>query len=511
MPPPQILRKIPITMATQHPDNAHPAPWCGKKFINTHDEIEEAYYCFKELNCGEYMWDWEGKFVDESVIDKFFRNYSKFFKKHALGKEFFLTFRIPNIWEEKGYRLTRVFMNILSFDDFAQEIGLHHPPIFEIILPMTKNAEQLIYLQRTFKKIAELKNRILDQNNKTKHSKFKFVNIIPLFEGVEDLVNSGKVLERYIKLYEKEFKEKPSYLRPFIARSDPALNAGIIPAVISAKVALTQMHKLGKKYNIAMFPIFGTGSLPFRGGVNPTTIHETIQEYAGIRTLTIQSAFRYDYPKEKVNKALKLIRRSLPHLKPNLLTPAEIKNVEKMNVIFKKEYKSTIEKLAPLINHIAALIPGRRERMLHIGLFGYSRGEGKIQLPRAIRFTAAFYSLGVPPEFIGTGVGLQKIKELGLQPLLEKLYLNLVPDLVHAGKYLNKENLAFLAKKYPPFKKIQKSIQLTEEYLGRELGPYKNHHFIHRNLTSTIFHKFQMKTDFTAEIEQAAELRKSLG
>ena len=117
----------------------------------------------------------------------------------------------------------------------------------------------------------------------------------------------------------------------------------------------------------------------------------------------------------------------------------------------------------------------------------------------------------MPPEFIGTGIGLQKIKKLGHDPLLKKLYLNLASDLIHAGKYLNKENLKLLSKKFPAFKGIKKSIELVEEYLGVELGPKKHSHFIHRNLTSTIYHKMQTKTDFSHEIEQAAEIRKSLG
>jgi phosphoenolpyruvate carboxylase len=82
------MRKIPATMATQHPDNAKEAYWNGKKFINTLDEIEECYRMFDELKCTEYMWDWEGKFVDEAVVEKLFQKYSEFFKKTASVKIF---------------------------------------------------------------------------------------------------------------------------------------------------------------------------------------------------------------------------------------------------------------------------------------------------------------------------------------------------------------------------------------------------------------------------------------
>ncbi len=80
-----MKRIIPATMSTQHPDNASAAFWCNKSFINTADEIEEAYIAFSDLGCEEYMWDWEGKFVDEAVIDKLFRKYTQYFQKNPFG------------------------------------------------------------------------------------------------------------------------------------------------------------------------------------------------------------------------------------------------------------------------------------------------------------------------------------------------------------------------------------------------------------------------------------------
>ena len=112
-----LTRKIPVTMATQHPDNACPSPFTGKRFVSSSEEIDECYRSFAELGVQEYMWDWEGKFVDESVIDRLFQQHAKFFKKHQLGKDVFLTFRIPNIWEESSHRLPRAFMNIFSMEN----------------------------------------------------------------------------------------------------------------------------------------------------------------------------------------------------------------------------------------------------------------------------------------------------------------------------------------------------------------------------------------------------------
>lgn len=501
------MRKIPTTMSTQHPDNACPAFWCDKSFISTTDEIEEAYVVFKDLDCNEYMWDWEGKFVDEAVVDKFFRIHTDYFRAHPLGKEKFLTYRIPNIWEERGYRIARAFINIVTSADLADEFKFHSPPILEIILPMAKTADQVIEVEKMFRKVAKLKCEIFN-NDKCSVSS---IDVIPLVETVEQLTNIGEFLANYLKMYKEAYGNYPSYLRPFIARSDPALNSGLIPSVLSAKAAISHIYKLEKKYGVPMHPIIGTGSLPFRGGVNPENIKEVIAEYGGIRTITIQSAFKYDYPLPTVKKAIKFIDETLPKLKPIMLSASEIKNISSINGFFSKYYKETVEPLAPLINKIAGHIPSRRERMLHIGLFGYSRGLGKISLPRAITFTGAFYSLGVPPEFIGTGRGLAKAKRDGYLPFIKKVYINLERDLVHAGKYLNKENLKFLSKKYPPFKEIARDIEETEKILGIEFGPHKDHHFIHRNLTSSIFYKIKMGLDPSTDIVEAAKIRKSLG
>src|SRR3954467_6796383 len=98
------MRKIPATIASQHPDNASAPFWDNNRpFISIYQEIQEAMACFQELGVTEYMWDWEGKHADAAVIDRLFTDFYDYFSKNQLGQDKFLTFRIPNIWEEKGY------------------------------------------------------------------------------------------------------------------------------------------------------------------------------------------------------------------------------------------------------------------------------------------------------------------------------------------------------------------------------------------------------------------------
>ena len=83
--------KIPATMVSQHPDHAGRPYWHTEEFIGTAQESYECYLSFSELGVSEYKWDWEGKLVDESVIERLLSDYYEFFKKNPIGKEKFLT------------------------------------------------------------------------------------------------------------------------------------------------------------------------------------------------------------------------------------------------------------------------------------------------------------------------------------------------------------------------------------------------------------------------------------
>jgi len=493
-------------MATQHPDNACAPYWekNGDGFVSTHEEVQECYSAFKDLDCQEFMWDWEGKYVDEAVVDKMFHSYYNYFKKYQLGRDKFLTFRIPNVWHEKGYGLARAMMGILTAENFARDLKFHTPPLFEVILPMTDKAENIIYIQKAFNKLALFKCKLFEDN-----CRFNYLNVLPLLEGVNDLIDCEKLLDRYIELHQKEFKRKPEYLRLHIARSDPALNSGMVPAVIAGKVALSEYHRFGRKNKIKIFPAIGVGTLPFRGSLSPERVDDFLKEYSGMRTVYIQSAFRYDFPLSKVKSAIKKLNTKLQKTPVKIYTKKEVAEATEICNIFGKIYRETVEPLANMINSLSRQVPSRRERKLHIGLFGYSRGIGKKCLPRAIPFTAVLYSLGIPPEIIGTGRGLEKIKGKNID--VEKYYINFKKDIIWAGRYLNKENLLQLAATKKAFRDIAEDVRLIEKNLKIKLGPKKNSDFIHRNITSSAFYLWKSKRLISKEIIESGKIRRSLG
>ena len=508
-----MRKRFPITMATQHPDNAGTPWWGDAAFVTTQDEIEEVTTLFKELPIDEYMWDWEGKYVDEAVGEKLYSREQKLFQKHPLGVDLHLTYRIPAFDGEKMHRMARAMMNVLSLADLGRDLGLSCPPVTEMFLPLTTSADQPMKVRRAFQEIAGYHRAVFHKGKKSDSDILKLFEVTPLVEDVDSLLSIEKIIRPYWSSLTKERDVRDQRL--FMARSDPAMNSGLIPAVLAIKVALSKAKEEGEKLGIKIHPIIGTGSLPFRGSVNPTYTESFLKQYAGVRTYTIQSAFRYDYPKADVIKALKNIRESVPTLRTMHVPPADIQNIKKICALFTEIWKPSIEAIAPLINEVASFMPRRRERLQHIGLFGYSRGVGKVRLPRAIGFTGALYSVGIPPEFISTGRGLVRIAEEGLLDIVEQYYPALIDDLKHAGKYLNHENLRALAKKKTVFKDIQRDIDATQKILGIEFGPEKPRHEIHKGLTSIIYQRVSSgeysKDVLSRDIVEAGIIRRSIG
>ncbi len=502
-------------MATQHPDNACSPWWKEGPFVATQDEIAEVMILFKELPIDEYMWDWEGKYVDEAVGEKLFSRGAEFFKKHPLGKDLHLTYRIPAFDGEKMHRMARAFMNVLALADLGRDIGLKRPPVTEMFLPLTTDAKQPMKVREVFRKIAGYHRDVLHGGKKVDADLLRLFDVTPLVEDVPSLLSIEKIVGPYWKSLLKECPEaKERGQRLFLARSDPAMNAGLVPAVLAVKVALSKAKGVADDLGFDLYPVLGTGSLPFRGSVNPLYLDTFLEQYSGVRTYSIQSAFRYDYPKDVVIKALEKMKKEVPKRRIVRIPDADVKKIETLCAIFTKLWQPTIESIAPLINEVASFIPPRRERLQHIGLFGYSRGIGKVRLPRAIGFTAAFYSIGIPPELIATGRGLVTAAEEGLLETVETYYPALREDLKHAGKYLNRENLSLLAKNKAVFREIERDIDAIEKLLEIDLGPEKPHHLLHRNLTSSIYQRVQSggsKAEISANIVEAATIRRSIG
>ncbi len=488
---------IPRTMSTQHPDNIMLPSFATNQVLDQNDEIKEAFHAFSHLNCHEQLFDYEGKETDNFVIKRLVSEYSDYFREKKIGKDKIISFRIPNAAIEKteAKLVLEILNSIPRYYDTAQEF--YHDdtiPVSEVYVPMVTSAKDIILVHEYYRKfVAGAQNEIIAKNTKLSQwiGRFKpeTIKVTPLIEDMSSMLMADKIIEEHLAVTKEEYK------RVWLARSDPAVNYSSLGAVILNKIAFQKLFHLQEKLSVDIYPIIGCGSVPFRGNLKPSTVNQLMRGYPSVQTFTIQSSFKYDHPGNKVKEAIELLNQGKKK-KPMFV------NEEQSLAILNKvatNYKQNIRALAPLINDLAKHVPNRRKRKLHIGLFGYSRSEGEITLPRAIKFCAALYSVGLPPELLGLSALTQKDLDT-----LEEFYVNFKSDITDALPYINKENI----RKINPsiMLEVEKAMKLFEDDL-----PAINQD--HLKLSTKILDDFSnnRQRDLFNDITTAGQLRGFLG
>ncbi len=393
-------------MSTQHPDNVTIPFFSHRSVLQGDDEIKEGFYAFSHLGVQEIMWDAEGKESDDFVIRKLITDYKNYFQENRIGRDIFITIRIPNPEREKAE--AKILLETLesiprSYDTAALFYGDgKNPPIFEVIVPMAD--EKIIRKIYDYYKnvvIGKEKMHFMDGSKGTVGEwigKFepKTINVIPLFEDIPSILSADETLKSYFK--GKKIRDQ----RVFLARSDPAMNYSSVAVILALHLGLEKLYRLQEKTGIQIHPILGCGSAPFRGNLTPKSADYILSKYPSVATFTIQSAFKYDFPVTDVQRAISLINET------PVAPPIPVEDPKRaLQIIHKasREYQRQVQLLAPLINELAKFVPTRRMRKLHTGLFGYSRElKQGISLPRVISFCAVLYSLGLPPDLLGLNV-----------------------------------------------------------------------------------------------------------
>ncbi len=485
--------KIPRVMSTQHPDNVQLPFFAESQDMSGDDEIQEAYYAFSHLGCDEQMWDCEGKEVDDFVVRKLLTKYEHFFRQERLGRDVFLTLRVPNptVEREEAKVLIETLEAIPRSYDIAKFFYAEDiPPIFEVILPMTTSYKCLNRIYYYYKDFIAGKQDLPFYPGDITIAEWigefrpERIKVIPLFEDKEHMLEAHNILREYLK------NKDVGYQRVFLARSDPAMNYGMVSAVLCNKIALQRLRMLSEEIGIEIYPILGVGSAPFRGNLKPSTVDRVLAEYPDVQTFTVQSAFKYDNPVPDVVNAIKRLHEV--SRREGMAADEErcLEIIDKVSV----EYARQVEMLAPIINYVAGFIPRRRMRKLHVGLFGYSRSVGKIRLPRAIGFCAACYSIGLPPEMLGLNALNRDDREY-----LKEVYINFAADMEDAFSYFNEEVFDILPEE------LKYSIKggFFDSEINRE----------HQDVTSRIIRAIKTGEDKNLQqmVVEAAHIRRFLG
>lgn len=457
--------------------------------------MKEAFFVFSQLGCQEQMWDSEGKEADNQVVEKLLSRHLDFFTKRPLGRDFRLTYRVPNPSVEKGQGkiLLETLHSIPRAFDVARAAGIEVPPIFEVILPMTTSHLELERVKSYYEHviIGQRDTKLGSEKISVKDWVGDFqperINIIPLFENMESLASCDEIVSRFLK-----GKKDLEYQRVFLARSDPALNYGSASAVLLSKIALQRLYGVEEHTGVQILPIIGVGGAPFRGNFTPNNVTNCGDEYPSVQTFTVQSSFKYDHPFRDTFNAIDMLN----HVRRRPPLPLDEKKALAIIKKIRPVYEAQLKEMADMVNGISVFVPGRRARKLHVGLFGYSRSMKGIKLPRAIKFCAAFYSVGVPPELLG----LSALSEKEFDELRQS-YFKIDEDLKDATKYLNKANLG----RMPPI--IRDGIKKVLEWVDYEEDQG------YCEITTRILDNYRAgkHTHLTEDIRAAAWKRRFLG
>lgn len=438
--PSGVAVPVPRAMSTQHPDNAGAAAFAGEAVLKGEGEIAEALHVFSVLGCDEQMWDYEGKAADVDVVLKLLVRSPEYFTEHVLGERVFLTLRIPNptVEQEMRKKVEEALHNIVtSYDVATRFYGRPVAPVFQVILPFTTSAEELARVDAYYREVVVgMQRHPLPGGLRVEEwlgaYRPEAIQVIPLVEDMPRLVAIDGLVERYLELLNRPVDA----LRVFLARSDPALNYGVVSAALLAKLALQRLHGLERRLGVPIYPIIGVGGVPFRGNFRPGRVARMLESYPSVQTFTVQSSFKYDYPHAEVAAGMAELaahRRSAP-------LPIDEERALDLVRRFTRRYQEQVGGLATLVNTAAGYIPQRRDRRLHNGLFGYSRSSGDdgegVHLPRAITFCAALYSLGIPPELLG----LDALTPADMR-FLEGAMPNYTNDLTDALRFANPANI----------------------------------------------------------------------
>jgi len=194
---------------------------------------------------------------------KLLTKYESYFRENKLGEDVFITLRVPNPTIEKAE--AKVLLETLesiprSYDVAKIFYGEDIAPIFEVILPMTTSYRCIDRVYRYYKDyVTGKQNKPFKEGDITiaewiGEFKPETINVIPLFEDMEHMLDAHNITRDYLK--DKDIE----YQRVFLARSDPAMNYGLISAVLLNKIALYRLQTLSEKTGIEIYPIIGVGS-----------------------------------------------------------------------------------------------------------------------------------------------------------------------------------------------------------------------------------------------------------
>lgn len=399
---------IPKLMCTQHPD--------ATVKITVQQEVDEAVQAYAMYGCDETMSDYEGKLTPYAQPKDIVLRASEL--SIPIGEKFFITLRIPNPSLEDFDRVDLSIEAGIIANYYSYKIlGIQAVKWF--ILPMVEDVNVLKLVQRLIiRKLNIIKEEL--------GTEAEPIQLIPLIEDTHRHILVHDYVLTLLSVL-KEFNANIDTLRVFLGKSDAAVKSGHIASAMSIAYALSEIYRMSKDLDVRIKPIIGMGVPPFRGALNNPELVETIVErYRGFSTATIQSAIRYDAA-YKDYLVVKNTITSNVDMVPQEVSIGIIEIVERAT----KLYRELVTRYSDVIQKIANVIPGTRDRMSWktYGRILPAQGE-PLSVPRAIVYTSSWYTAGMPPTYLDA----ELIIELYKQDRLDYL-IKLLPHLIREWAY----------------------------------------------------------------------------
>lgn len=499
---------IPLAMCTQHPDSAN-------RCITADEEVQEAVkdimpFDAGGFNCDEKMVDYEGKLTPYHEVKWIAEELTRL--GYKAGRDYILTPRLPNPRLENLDRHLFVLISSLITNIEVPEAVQY------MINPMTGSSKELLDLQRRIWNIS----RLLEEETGKRMS--VEVRVIPLIEDIDVMFNISELLRRWI--IESSIFVKSEIVRVMIGKSDAAMVYGHVPSILGIKVALSKLWKLGQELGVRIYPIIGVGRLPFRGHLGPDAVREFADTYRWFYTVTIQSGIRFDMGPQAVREVLTNLEDKIGRT-PRIFSIEEEYLIKKVCKVFTAEYLRFIVRVVDKILIINSFIPKRRDRLdvtkysrsiQESALFSEDREiieyveDRNIILPRAINFTAALYTMGIPPTLIGLGRALRKIEQLFPEYVIELILREVSPILQKDLQF----DLALvdvdIARKYLDNKAFKLLLEDLEEIRNRfNVEPYSEDWVEKHRQLIYLFYKNFGREESVKYLVEAGIVRGSLG
>lgn len=478
---------IPATMMTQHPDSA-------SRYVSVRDEPKEAIDGLTQQPIGlgleEIMVDYEGKLTPYHQTAEIALGLLE--RGIVAGRDVLVTPRVPSASKETVFHQLMALMSVIE-SNYQLQSAASNGAIREVVVPMVETASELIDVRRRIQDVIELGHKEFGISRDP-----NAVQLIPLVEEVPELLGAGEFLSEYIEAAGGA-GFTISNLRIMLGRSDSAMVYGMVPSVLAVKVAISDCFDMGKRHGVGIFPVLGGGVLPFRGHVSLDNFERLVSDFAGIRTVTVQSGLRYDCGSEAAQQMAIKAREGLSGVPPLSYSQDQRAELTAIIGIFTRHYLESFADLLPTVSSLSELIPRQRDRLARKSAVGYARAAaepaklaagisdsevakmvsaipatGATSLPRAISFTGALYTMGLPPEFLGTGRGLEEVAsaygEAGLSRLLQ-LYPGLRADMAKAARYTSFETASLhLSEKLKA--QVAADLEGVSRHLGIDIGPF---------------------------------------